>query len=302
MPWIRTARSLATETYTEWSKDKVPRLGAALAYYTAFSLAPLLLIGISIAGLVLGREAAQGRVQDELAVLLGPQGAHTVQDMIASAWKPDTGRWSLVVGVVMLLFGASGVFGQLQDALNTIWEVQPDPQRGIWGTIRDRFFSFVMVLGTGFLLLVSLLFSAAVGALAHRLGAAGPAVSLIASLLLATGLFAAIFKVLPDAKVRWRDVWVGAAATAVLFAVGKELLGLYIGRSSVSSSYGAAGSVLVLLLWVYYAAQILFLGAEFTQVWANRFGGRVQPARGAVPLRPEKRAEEGIPDRRAQKR
>ena len=302
MPWIRTARSLATETYTEWSKDKVPRLGAALAYYTAFSLAPLLLIGISIAGLALGREAAQGRVQDELAVLLGPQGAHTVQDMIASAWKPDTGRWSLVVGVVMLLFGASGVFGQLQDALNTIWEVQPDPQRGIWGTIRDRFFSFVMVLGTGFLLLVSLLFSAAVGALAHRLGAAGPAVSLIASLLLATGLFAAIFKVLPDAKVRWRDVWVGAAATAVLFAVGKELLGLYIGRSSVSSGYGAAGSVLVLLLWVYYAAQILFLGAEFTQVWANRFGGRVQPARGAVPLRPEKRAEEGIPDRRAQKR
>jgi len=222
--------------------------------------------------------------------------------MIASAWQPATGRWSLAVGVVMLLFGASGVFGQLQDALNTIWEVQPDPHRGIWGTVRDRFFSFVMVLGTGFLLLVSLLVSAAVGALTDRLGAAGPATSLLASLLLATGLFAAIFKVLPDAQVRWRDVWVGAAATALLFAVGKELLGLYLGRSSVSSSYGAAGSVLVLLLWVYYAAQILFLGAEFTQVWANRFGGHVQPARGAVPLRPEKRAEEGIPEGRAQKR
>jgi membrane protein len=301
MSWLRTVRSLAADTYAEWSKDKVPRLGAALAYYTAFSLAPLLLIGISIAGLVLGREAAAGRVQDELALLLGAQGAHTVQDMIANAWQPRAGRWSLVAGVALLLFGASGVFGQLQDALNTIWEVQPDPHRGIWGTIRDRFFSFVMVLGTGFLLLVSLLLSAAVGALTGRLGAIGPAVSLIASLLLATGLFAAIFKVLPDAEVRWRDVWVGAAATAVLFAVGKELLGLYLGRSDVSSSYGAAGSVLVLLLWVYYAAQILFLGAEFTQVWANRFGGRVQPARGAVPLRTEERAEQGIP-KRAQKR
>ncbi len=302
MSWIRTARSLASDTYAEWTKDKAPRLGAALAYYTAFSLAPVLLIGISIAGLALGREAAAGRVQDELAGLVGPQGAGTVQDMIASAWQPSTGRWSLVLGAVMLLFGASGVFGQLQDALNTIWEVRPDPHRGIWGTIRDRFFSFVMVLGTGFLLLVSLLLSAAVGALADRLGPAGPAVSLTASLVLATGLFAAIFKVVPDANVRWRDVWVGATATALLFAVGKELLGLYLGRSSVASSYGAAGSVLVLLLWVYYAAQILFLGAEFTQVWANHFGGRVQPARGAVPLLPEKRAEEGIPHRRAQKR
>ncbi|HEX5042807.1 MAG TPA: YihY/virulence factor BrkB family protein [Candidatus Polarisedimenticolaceae bacterium] len=302
MSWLRTLRSLAADTYAEWSNDKVPRLGAALAYYTAFSLAPLLLIGISIAGLVLGREAAAGRVQDELALLLGAQGAHTVQDMIANAWQPRTGRWSLVAGVALLLFGASGVFAQLQDALDTIWEVQPNPHRGIWGTIRDRFFSFVMVLGTGFLLLVSLLLSAAVGALTDRLGAIGPAVSLIASLFLATGLFAAIFKVVPDAEVRWRDVWVGATATAVLFAVGKELLGLYLGRSDVSSSYGAAGSVLVLLLWVYYAAQILFLGAEFTQVWANRFGGRVQPARGAVPLGPEKRAQEGLPEPRAQKR
>ena len=302
MSWLRTARSLASDTYAEWSKDKVPRLGAALAYYTAFSLAPLLLIAISIAGLVLGKEAAQGRVQDELALLLGSRGASAVQEMIANAWKPATSRWSLGIGVVLLLFGASGVFGQLQDALNTIWEVQPDPHRGIRGTIRDRFFSFVMVLGTGFLLLVSLLLSAAVGALTDRLGAAGPAISVVVSLFLATGLFAAIFKVLPDAQVRWRDAWVGAAATALLFAVGKELLGLYLGRSSVASSYGAAGSVLVLLLWVYYAAQILFLGAEFTQVWANRFGGRVRPARGAVPLRPEKRAEEGIPERRAQKR
>jgi membrane protein len=287
MQLMRTARtvvSLAKQTFADWLEDKAARLGAALAYYTAFSIAPLLLIAISIAGLVLGEEAAAGRMRDELAGLLGPAGAEAIQGMIAGARGKDEGTWSLLLGSVLLLFGASGVFGQLQDALNTIWEVKPARGRGILGFLRSRFLSFAMVLGTGFLFLVSLLASAVVAAIVERVGVLGPIVTIVLSLIVGTGLFAAIFKLLPDVEVRWRDVWVGALATSILFSVGKELLGLYLGRSSFASSYGAAGSVLVVLLWVYYVSQILFLGAEFTQVWADRFGGRVRPARGATRL------------------
>jgi membrane protein len=304
--WTRTAVSLGRQTFADWSEDKAARLGAALAYYTAFSIAPLLVIAVAVAGLVFGEEAAYGQLRDELAGLLGPDGGAAVEEMIAGARRTSTGIVSLVIGGAMLLFGASGVFGQLQDALNTIWEVEPRPGRGVWGVLQDRFLSFAMVLGTGFLLLVSLVLSAATAALADAFAASSPALTAVGvalqtilSLAVTTALFAAIFKLLPDAEVRWRDVWVGAAVTAVLFAIGRALLGLYLGRGAFASSYGAAGSVLVVLLWVYYASQILFLGAEFTQVWANRFGARVRPAADAVPVPGTARADQGIPRRQS---
>src|SRR5581483_5891761 len=197
-----------------------------------------------------------------------------------------------VVGIVTLLLGASGVFGQLQDALNTVWEVEPKPGRGIWGLIKDRFLSLTMVFGTGFLLLVSLVITAAVSAAGGTLRGLGPGLEAIAVVTL---LFALIYKFLPDAKIAWRDVWVGAVATAVLFVIGKFAIGLYLGHASIGSAYGAAGSFVVVLVWTYYSAQILLFGAELTQVYANRSGSHVEPARDAVKITPEKRAEEGMP-------
>src|SRR5581483_4191365 len=207
-----------------------------------------------------------------------------------------------VVGIVTLLLGASGVFGQLQDALNTVWEVEPKPGRGIWGLIKDRFLSLTMVFGTGFLLLVSLVITAAVSAAGGTLRGLGPGLEAIAhvvveivSFAVVTLLFALIYKFLPDAKIAWRDVWVGAVATAVLFVIGKFAIGLYLGHASIGSAYGAAGSFVVVLVWTYYSAQILLFGAELTQVYANRSGSHVEPARDAVKITPEKRAEEGMP-------
>lgn len=290
----------------DWSEDKAARLGAALAYYTVFSLAPLLVISIAIAGLVLGDEAARGQIQAQISGLVGQEGARAVEEMVEGASRPSSGVIALVAGFAMLLFGASGVFGQLQDALNTIWEVQPKPGRGLLGMLKDRFLSFTMVLGTGFLLLVSLVLSAALTALGEMMGGAIPTLEFLApvlhalvSFVVVTGLFALIFKVIPDAEVQWRDVWIGAAFTALLFVIGKVLLGIYLGRGSFGSTYGAAGSVLVILLWVYYAAQILFLGAEFTQVWANRYGSRVQPDEDAIAVDEVVRAQQGMPRREA---
>ncbi len=293
---------LLKETVSEWSEDRVPRLGAALAYYTGFSLAPLLLIMISIAGLVFGREAVQGQIVEQLRGLVGNEGAEAIQGMMQSAARPRTGAFAAAISVATLLFGASGVFGALQDSLNTIWEVTPKPGRGVLGLIKDRFISFTMVLGMGFLLLVALFVSAALVALGTFLGGILPApefvlqaINLVVSFAVITLLFAMIYKVLPDVEIRWGDVWIGAAFTALLFILGKFALGLYLGKSSMSSAYGAAGSLIVVLLWVYYSAQILFFGAEFTQVYANRFGSRVVPDEDAVPITEEARAEQGMP-------
>jgi membrane protein len=199
---------------------------------------------------------------------------------------------SSIVGIVVLLFGASGVFGELQAALNTVWEVQPKPDRGLWGMIKDRFFSFTMVLGVGFLLLVSLLLSAALSAVGRFLSERLPGgealwqvLNFVISLGVVTSLFALIFKVVPDVKIEWRNVWIGAAVTALLFTLGKFLLGLYLGKASFASMYGAAGSLVVLVVWVYYSAQILFLGAEFTQVYARHNGSNMRPSSNAVALR-----------------
>ena len=300
----RDGFDLLKATYTDWSEDKASRLAAALAYYTAFSIAPLLLIAIAVAGLVFGEEAASGAVSAQLEGLLGSEAAGAVETGIQNARQPGIGTLSAVVGLGLLLWSASNVFAQLQDALNTIWEVAPKPGRGILATIRTRLLSMTMVLGVAFMLLVSLVLSAAlttVGRFFSGLLPGGEAVWQVVnfglSLVVIALLFAAIYKVLPDAEVAWGDVWIGAAATAVLFTVGKLLIGLYLGHASVGSSYGAAGSLMVLLLWVYYSAQLLFFGAEFTQAYARRYGSRIVPTEDAVGLTPEARAQQGMPRR-----
>lgn len=285
---------------SEWLEDKAPRLGAALAYYTIFSLAPLIVIAVGIAGMVFGQDVARSQILRQIEDLVGNQGGEVFRSMVESAGQPGAGITGSVLGIVMLLFGASGLFGELQDALNTIWEVQPRPGRGVWGVIRDRFFSFTMVLGVAFLLLVSLVVNAALTAMVSllgewRAGLVGHAVNFVVSLGVITLLFAMIFRFLPDARVAWKDVWLGAALTSVLFVVGKFLIGLYLGHASLGSAYGAAGSLAVLLVWLYYSAQIFLFGAELTQVYANLYGSKIVPARGAVRITEQQRAEEGIP-------
>lgn len=277
------------DTFQGWQEDGSLELGAALSYYTAFSLAPLLVIAIGIAALVFGRQAVEGQLFGQIRGLLGPESAATLQSMIASAGRRGSGILATALGIVVILFGASGVFGQLQTSLDRIWHVAPKPDRGLRGLVRDRFLSFGMVLGVGFLLLVSLVVSAALAAVgAYAIGLLPSIAPLLSALNFAVSLsvvavlFAMIFRFLPDARVAWRDVWVGAVATALLFTFGKWLIGLYLGRSSVSSSYGAAGSLIVILLWVYYSSQILFFGAEFTKVWALRYGGKIRPDRDAM--------------------
>lgn len=273
---------LFKQTFKEFGADKAPRLGAALAYYTVFSIAPLLLIAVAIAGLAFGQEAAMGKISQQLSGVMGATTAKALEEMVQNAAKPKSGVIATVLGVITLLMGASGVFGQLKDALNTIWNVEGKKRPGIMGFVRDRFLSMAMVFAIGFLLLVTLVIDAAISAMGGYLGnmiPGGEAVLHIVQLVLSFGvstvLFAVIFKFLPDTKIEWRDVWFGALFTSFLFVVGKFGLGLYLGKSAVGSSYGAAGSLVILLLWVYYSAQILFLGAEFTQVYARTHGSMI---------------------------
>ena len=287
--------TLLKETFTAWNDDKVPRHGAALAYYTVLSLVPLLVVIIAIIGLILGQEAVQNHLLEQIGNMVGPQSAEAIKDMIQRASEPSSGIVASVLATGTLLFGASGVFAQLQDSLNSIWGVKPKEGRGLWGLIQDRFMSFAALLGTGFLLLVSLVLSAALSAFGEWFGGWLPAPELVLqalesliSLGVITGLFAMMFKVLPDAEVAWRDVWVGAVLTALLFTIGKLAIGLYLGKSDVGSAYGAAGSLVIILVWVYYSAQILLFGAEFTQVYANRVGARIVPSENAEVADPEK--------------
>jgi membrane protein len=290
---------LFKQTFTEFGQDKAPRLGAALAYYTIFSVGPLLLIAVAMAGIFFGQEAAQGRVSAELGKVFGAQMADALEKMVQAAAKPRSGKLATIVGVVMLLFGASGVFAQLKDALNTIWNVETKKAEGIKGFIKDRFLSMAMVLGIGFLLLVTLIIDAAISAVGDRMTqfVGGEAVMQIVQLLVSFGvvtvLFAAIFRILPDLEISWHDVWLGALFTSLLFVAGKFALGLYLGKAAVGSAYGAAGSLVILLIWVYWSAQILFLGAEFTQVYARTFGNlrgdRSKQEARARAARPEDR-------------
>ena len=292
-------------TASDWYVDRAQRLGAALAFYTLFALAPGLVVLIPLTGVFLGPQAARGHVVGQIELLTGRAGAQAIEAMIVSAGEEGAGV--TVIAVITLVFGLWFVFGELQDALNTIWGVMPRPDRGFLVIVRERFLSFALVVGIGFLLLVSLAISAWLAALgelfAHLLPA--PAVVLevvdaVISLCVTTFLFGMIFKVLPDVYVAWRDVWLGAALTSLLFTLGKVVIGLYLGRATIGSAYGAAGSLVVILLWVYYSAQILFFGAEFTKVWTRRRGAGAVPTETAVPLTDEARAEQGmVPGRRS---
>jgi membrane protein len=291
--------TLAKETVSDWLSDDAPRLAASLAFYTLLSLAPIIVIAVAIAGLAFGAEAAKGQIAGELGAIVGGDAAKGVETVVASAQSPASGTLATVVGIVTLFIGASGVFGELQFALNRIWEVKAREGRGIWGEVKDRFFSFTMVLGVAFLLLVSLVLSAVLSAVGKGFTGLLPGgeavwqvVNFAFSFAMVAALFALIFKVVPDAEIRWADVWVGAAVTALLFTIGKSLLGLYLGKASVGSSYGAAGSLVVLVVWVYYSAQILFLGAEFTQVQARQRGREIKPTGKGVPLHENQAASE----------
>lgn len=285
---LGNAWDLIRQTFADWSEDDVPRHGAALAFYTALSIAPLLVLSLRITSVFFDTAVAQKHIQGQMQSMVGDEGSDAIAAMLTSANEPTTGTIATVFGVITLLFGASGVFLQLQDSLNKIWEVTPKQGRGIWGIIRDRFLSMAMVMGVAFLLLVSLVVSALLsfaGTYTPQWIANIQVVAqlghLVISLIVFTGLFALIFKYVPDAKIAWRDVWVGAAMTAALFTAGKSAIGLYLGNSAIASSYGMAGSLIVVLVWVYYSAQIVFFGAEFTQVCANRFGTRIVPKENA---------------------
>ena len=296
---MNTAWRLLRDAAGGWYEHRAQRLGAALAFYTVFALAPAIVILIPLSALFFGPEAAQGHIVAQIEALIGRAGAEAVEATIASAREEPTGV--TVIAVVTLVFGLWWVFGELQDALNTIWGVTARPGRGFMVLVRERFWSFTLVVGIGFLLLVSLAVSAWLAALSAFFAYALPApahvlegINVVISFSVITFLFGMIFKLLPDVYVAWRDVWLGAALTSLLFTVGKGVIGLYLGRTTIGSAYGAAGSLVVVLLWVYYSAQIVFFGAEFTRAWTRREGSGAVPTPAAVPLTQEAKAQQGM--------
>jgi membrane protein len=288
--------NLVKDSATAWSEDYAPSMGAALSYYSLFSIAPLLLIIIGIAGLVFGEDAARGAIFGELRGLIGDQGAQAVEGLLQAADKPAQGIISTIIGFAILVLGATAVFGELQNALDRIWRAPArEKSSGLWNLLRTRLLSFGMVLGIAFLLMVSLVLSAALAALGKWWGpvfgsweVVGHLVDLLVSFGLVTVMFALIYRYIPRVRVEWHDVWIGAAVTAVLFAIGKFAIGLYLGKSGVASSFGAAGSLVILMVWVYYSAQIFLFGAEFTWVYAHAFGSR----RGQPRPRPDTAVQE----------
>lgn len=281
---------IVKQAFKGWSDDKAASMGAALSYYTVFSIAPLLLIVISVAGLVFGEEAARGAIVAQLQGLLGEQSAQTIESVVEATNKPAQGVVGTLVGLALLLVGATTVFAELQDALDRIWHA-PDRKQvsGLWGWLQSRILSFGMILGIGFLLLVSLVVSAVLAAFGDWWGGfmggwdtLAQVLNFVFSFALVTVMFAVIYKFMPHVKIQWHDVWIGAAVTALLFTIGKHLIGLYIGKSGVTSTFGAAGSLVVLLLWVYYSAQIFLLGAEFTWAYAHSHGSMRETAPAAA--------------------
>ncbi|HUF38694.1 MAG TPA: YihY/virulence factor BrkB family protein [Anaerolineales bacterium] len=284
---LRRFLELLKQTYREWQDDRAVRLAAALAYYTVFSLAPLLVIVIGVSSLVWDRQVVETHTLNQVESLLGPQAGELIGEMIATPNDEEAGVAATVIGTAALVLGALGVFSELSTSLNLIWEVKSRKPEGFLDSIRqfvrDRILSFGLILVIGFLLLVSLVVSTGLAAVQEFTSAFISAPDLLVQVLyflVSTGviavLFAMVFKYLPDAQIAWRDVWMGAIFTAVLFSLGKELIGLYLGNSAVGSAFGAAGSLALILLWVYYSAQILFFGAEFTQVYANKYGSRIR--------------------------
>jgi membrane protein len=278
--FARSAYDLVRAAILEWINDRASRKGAALAFYTVFSLAPILILSIAIAGLFFGKEAARGEIFAEVSGLLGRDGAQAIQAMVESASRPGAGALATIIGFTTLFVGATTALVELKDGLDQIWNVPPEKMSGIWYFIRKRLLSFGLILTLGFLLLVSLALSAALGVLARMWGPRDATAWVLESLnflfsfALVTVLFAMIYKILPSVRIAWRDVIIGAVITALLFNVGKFAIGLYLGNSAIGSTYGAAGSVILVLVWVYYSAQIFLLGAEFTKVYAYRHGSK----------------------------
>ncbi len=297
---------LVKEAATAWIDDFAPSMGAAIAYYTMFSLAPLLLIAIAVAGLVFGQEVASGEVLAQLRGMMGEQGAQAVQGMLEAASEPEKSVVATLIGVALLVLGATTVFGELQDALDRIWRAPARAEGGgLWGLLRSRLLSFGMILGIGFMQIVSLVLSAGLSALGKWMGpmfggweVLAQAVNFVISFGLVSVMFAMIYKIMPRVKIAWKDVWIGAVVTALLFTVGKFAIGLYIGKSGVASAFGAAGSLAVLLIWIYYSAQIFLLGAEFTWAYAHRLGSlQAKPEPAPAPALPTRSgtAEIGAP-------
>jgi len=291
--FVANSISLLKQTFSEWLEDRVPQLGAALAYYTVFSLAPLVLLLLAIVGFLFHNDPAGAwrKMTEQMSYFLDKSAVDVVQDIAQKASQPNKGVAATSIGILLALFGASGVFGQLQDALNTIWGVKAKPGAGIVGFIRSRFLSFAIVAGVCFLLLVSLVFESLLKGFSHYIQAIFPGGIVIAlvvysifDLAVVVLLFALIFKYLPDVKIQWRDVWIGAVMTAIFFAIGKWALGLYLGSGAAASAYGATSSLITLLLWIYYSSQILLFGAEFTQVYAARAGRAFVPDKYAERL------------------
>jgi membrane protein len=282
---LREYGALLRQAVSAWIDDKAPRLGASLAFYTLLSLAPLLIVVVAVAALVYGQKAAEGQLVWEIQGLVGPEGARTIQGLLQSAYKPGSGAIATIAGIVTLIFGATAVVVELRDALNTIWRVR-DPQPGsglasILLFLRERFYSFGFILSVGFLLMVSLVLNAGIAAMGSYFSSILPTSEtllnvgvFLMSFLVITFLFAAIYKFLPDIDLKWSDVIVGASFTSLLFTIGKQLIGIYLGKAAFGSTYGAAGSLVIVLMWVYYSAQLFFLGAEFTKVYTEQFGSR----------------------------
>ena len=289
--FVANSFTLLKQTFSEWLEDQAPQLGAALAYYTVFSLAPLILLLLSIVGFIFHNDPAGAwrRVTEQMSYFLDQSAMDVVANIAQTASQPNKGMLATIIGILLALFGASGVFGQLQNALNIIWGVKAKPGAGLAGFIRSRFLSFAMVAGVCFLLLVSLVFESLLKSFSHYIQTIFPGGIVIAlgvysifDLAVVVLLFALIFKYLPDVKIQWRDVWIGAVMTAIFFAIGKWALGLYLGSGTAASAYGAASSLITLLLWIYYSSQILLFGAEFTQVYAARAGRAFVPDKYAV--------------------
>lgn len=281
---LRKIGRLFPETFKEWQADKAPLIAAALAYYTVFSISPLLVIAIAIAGTVFGDQTAQKEITDQLVALVGQDGVKPILQALNNISQPKIRGFASLISIAILILGASGIFAQLQDALNTVWKVKPQPGQGVMLFLRKRLLSFLMVLAIGFLLILSLVLSAVVATLSRYRTDFLPGSSvlwenldLIVSFGLITFLFCLMFKYVPDVKIAWKDVFIGSIITALLFLFGKYLLGLYLSKGSLGSAYGAAGSLIVFLAWVYYSAQIILFGAEFTHVYTRMYGSKVRP-------------------------
>jgi membrane protein len=295
MKKLPTLYRLLMEVITIWVDGNASTMGAAVAYYTIFAIAPLFIFVLALAGFLFGKEAAHRELLGQISSLVGSSGGEAIQAAVAAANQPKASAVATVIALITLFVGAGSVFIQLQSSLNAIWNVRPKPGSGLRHFLKSRLLSFATLLGIGFLLLVSLVISAALAAAGKFMGGITPAeevvwhvVDFVISLALITLLFAMIFKILPDVIIAWRDVWIGGCITALLFGLGKFLLGFYLGRSALATAYGAAGSLVVVLLWVYYSAQILILGAAITRVWASHYGSHIKPVGSAEFITQEK--------------